>query len=97
MAATSPLGSGPLAVEAAARLPTTVGRALLAAAHDATGGASQQALHGKAFGVIVEKGEGILPPATRVAVREARLADPAGNRLCLFQAAEYRRYPPWRI
>lgn len=29
--------------------------------------------------------------------REARLADPAGNRLCLFQAAEYRRYPPWRI
>ena len=29
--------------------------------------------------------------------REARLADPAGNRLCLYQAAEYRRYPPWRI
>ena len=29
--------------------------------------------------------------------REARLADPAGNRLCLHQAAEYRRYPPWRI
>src|SRR3546814_9988517 len=26
--------------------------------------------------------------------REARLADPAGNRLCLYQAAEYRRYPP---
>ncbi|MGH6694198.1 bifunctional hydroxymethylpyrimidine kinase/phosphomethylpyrimidine kinase [Sphingopyxis sp.] len=29
--------------------------------------------------------------------REARLADPAGNRLCLYQAAEYRRYPPWRV
>jgi hydroxymethylpyrimidine/phosphomethylpyrimidine kinase len=29
--------------------------------------------------------------------REARLSDPAGNRLCLYQAAEYRRYPPWRI
>jgi hydroxymethylpyrimidine/phosphomethylpyrimidine kinase len=29
--------------------------------------------------------------------REARLLDPAGNRLCLYQAGEYRRYPPWRI
>lgn len=29
--------------------------------------------------------------------REARLTDPAGNRLCLYQAAEYRRFPPWRI
>ncbi len=29
--------------------------------------------------------------------REARLTDPAGNVLCLYQAAEYRRYPPWRI
>ncbi|SKB68294.1 bifunctional hydroxymethylpyrimidine kinase/phosphomethylpyrimidine kinase [Sphingopyxis flava] len=29
--------------------------------------------------------------------REARLIDPAGNRLCLYQAGEYRRYPPWRI
>ncbi|WP_194952850.1 bifunctional hydroxymethylpyrimidine kinase/phosphomethylpyrimidine kinase [Sphingopyxis solisilvae] len=28
--------------------------------------------------------------------REARLTDPAGNRLCLYQAGEYRRYPPWR-
>ena len=28
--------------------------------------------------------------------REARLSDPAGNRLCLYQAGEYRRYPPWR-
>ena len=29
--------------------------------------------------------------------REARLPDPAGNRLCLYQAGEYRRYPPWRV
>ncbi len=29
--------------------------------------------------------------------REARLTDPAGNRLCLYQAAEYRRFPPWRL
>ncbi|KTE34006.1 MULTISPECIES: bifunctional hydroxymethylpyrimidine kinase/phosphomethylpyrimidine kinase [unclassified Sphingopyxis] len=29
--------------------------------------------------------------------REARLTDPAGNLLCLYQAGEYRRYPPWRI
>ena len=29
--------------------------------------------------------------------REARLVDPAGNRLCLYQAGEYRRYPPWRV
>ena len=29
--------------------------------------------------------------------REARLSDPAGNALCLYQGAEYRRFPPWRI
>ena len=29
--------------------------------------------------------------------REARLTDPAGNRLCLYQADENRRFPPWRI
>jgi hydroxymethylpyrimidine/phosphomethylpyrimidine kinase len=29
--------------------------------------------------------------------REAHLSDPAGNRLCLYQAGEYRRFPPWRI
>lgn len=28
---------------------------------------------------------------------EAWLRDPAGNRICLFNAAENRRYPPWRI
>lgn len=29
--------------------------------------------------------------------REARLRDPAGNIICLYQAGENRRYPPWRI
>ncbi len=29
--------------------------------------------------------------------REARLRDPAGNRLCLYQAGEVRRFPPWRL
>jgi hydroxymethylpyrimidine/phosphomethylpyrimidine kinase len=29
--------------------------------------------------------------------REAYLRDPAGNRICLYQAGVNRRYPPWRI
>ncbi len=29
--------------------------------------------------------------------REAHLRDPAGNRLCLYHAGAYRRFPPWRI
>ena len=29
--------------------------------------------------------------------REARLRDPAGNRLCLYFAGGNRRFPPWRI
>lgn len=29
--------------------------------------------------------------------REAWLEDPGGNRICLYQAGENRRYPPWRI
>ncbi len=29
--------------------------------------------------------------------REARLADPAGNTLCLYRAGENRRNPPWRL
>lgn len=28
--------------------------------------------------------------------REARLRDPHGNSICLFQAGDNRRYPPWR-
>ncbi|MBC7768055.1 MAG: VOC family protein [Phycisphaerales bacterium] len=29
--------------------------------------------------------------------REAWLRDPAGNAICLYNAGENRRYPPWRI
>lgn len=29
--------------------------------------------------------------------REARLTDPAGNALCLYQAGENRRFPAWRL
>ena len=29
--------------------------------------------------------------------REARLRDPAGNRLCLYWAGPNRRHPPWRV
>jgi hydroxymethylpyrimidine/phosphomethylpyrimidine kinase len=29
--------------------------------------------------------------------REARLTDPAGNAICLYQAGEMRRYPAWRV
>ncbi len=29
--------------------------------------------------------------------REARLTDPAGNNICLYQADENRRFPPWRL
>jgi hydroxymethylpyrimidine/phosphomethylpyrimidine kinase len=29
--------------------------------------------------------------------REAIVTDPAGNRVILYQAGEYRRFPPWRV
>ena len=29
--------------------------------------------------------------------REARLADPSGNIICIYRAGENRRFPPWRI
>jgi catechol 2,3-dioxygenase-like lactoylglutathione lyase family enzyme len=29
--------------------------------------------------------------------REARLADPSGNVICIYHAGEKRRFPPWRI
>ena len=37
------------------------------------------------------------PVAQRWGWREARLADPAGNALCLYVAGENRRFPPWRL
>ncbi|WP_300395588.1 VOC family protein [Henriciella sp.] len=46
-------------------------------------------------------GQGIVfeqsPADQRWGWREARLRDPAGNLLCLYQAGEMRRFPPWRI
>ena len=29
--------------------------------------------------------------------REARLADPSGNVICIFHGGENRRFPPWRM
>ena len=29
--------------------------------------------------------------------REARLADPSGNLICIYHAGENRRFPPWRL
>ena len=29
--------------------------------------------------------------------REARLADPSGNVICIYHAGENRRFPPWRM
>jgi hydroxymethylpyrimidine/phosphomethylpyrimidine kinase len=37
------------------------------------------------------------PEDQRWGWREAHLRDPAGNRLCLYRAGQYRRFPPWRI
>jgi catechol 2,3-dioxygenase-like lactoylglutathione lyase family enzyme len=47
----------------------------------------------KAVGVAFEHD----PKDQRWAWREAYLRDPAGNRICLYQAGVNRRYPPWRI
>lgn len=38
-----------------------------------------------------------LPTDERWLWREARLADPAGNVICLFRAGDNRKHPPWRI
>jgi hydroxymethylpyrimidine/phosphomethylpyrimidine kinase len=44
-------------------------------------------------GIAFETG----PEDQRWGWREAHLRDPAGNRLCLYSAGRYRRFPPWRI
>ncbi len=38
-----------------------------------------------------------MPQDERWGWREARLVDPSGNVICLYQAGENRRYPAWRI
>lgn len=44
-------------------------------------------------GVVIER-----PPTMQTWLwHEAWLRDPAGNQLCLFNAGENRRYPPWRL
>jgi hydroxymethylpyrimidine/phosphomethylpyrimidine kinase len=47
----------------------------------------------KAQGIAFESD----PKDQRWGWREAYLRDPAGNRICLYQAGVNRRYPPWRI
>jgi len=47
----------------------------------------------RAAGILLESG----PEDQSWGWREARLSDPAGNRLCLYRAGEFRRFPPWRI
>lgn len=47
----------------------------------------------QAAGMVFEQ----LPADQSWLWREARLTDPAGNAICLYQAGENRRYPPWRI
>ena len=38
------------------------------------------------------------PPADQAWLwREARLADPSGNVICIYHAGENRRFPPWRV
>ena len=37
------------------------------------------------------------PPDQEWLRREARLRDPAGNRLRIYRAGQYRRFPRWRI
>lgn len=40
----------------------------------------------------------ISPPTDQSwAWKEARLADPAGTRICLYQAGAMRRFPPWAL
>jgi catechol 2,3-dioxygenase-like lactoylglutathione lyase family enzyme len=47
----------------------------------------------KASGVTFDSGPQDMPWLWR----EARLRDPAGNRICLYRAGSNRRFPPWRI
>jgi hydroxymethylpyrimidine/phosphomethylpyrimidine kinase len=47
----------------------------------------------QAAGIVFEAG----PEDQRWGWREAYLRDPAGNRLILYRAGRYRRFPPWRL
>jgi catechol 2,3-dioxygenase-like lactoylglutathione lyase family enzyme len=47
----------------------------------------------QAAGIVFESD----PVDQRWLWREAYLRDPDGNRLCLYQPGENRRFPPWRV
>ncbi|WP_116092537.1 VOC family protein [Sphingomonas crusticola] len=52
------------------------------------------AIAGLAAGGIIP----IVPPTDQPWLwREARLADPDGNVICLYHAGDNRRFPPWRM
>ncbi len=53
----------------------------------------QQVARLRTAGIEFESG----PEDKRWLWREARLWDPAGNRICLYRAGQNRRYPPWRV
>ncbi len=46
-----------------------------------------------ALGIAIDSG----PADQRWLWREARIRDPAGNRICIYHAGMNRRFPPWRI
>ncbi|MFS0738548.1 bifunctional hydroxymethylpyrimidine kinase/phosphomethylpyrimidine kinase [Sphingomonas sp. 1P06PA] len=57
------------------------------------GDLDERAITLAAAGVIIDQ-----PPRDeRWLWREARLRDPTGNQLCLYQAGLARRFPPWRL
>lgn len=58
-----------------------------------THGLDAEVVRLKALGVAFEAD----PKDQRWGWREAYVRDPAGNRICLYEAGVNRRYPPWRI
>lgn len=48
---------------------------------------------------LIERGVSIrqMPRDESWLWREARISDPDGNDICLYQAGENRRFPPWRL
>ena len=69
--------------------------------HGAVGGAAAyfecDDLDGKLAG-LAALGISAAPPVDQAWLwREAWLSDPAGNRICLYEAGENRRFPPWRL
>jgi hydroxymethylpyrimidine/phosphomethylpyrimidine kinase len=86
-----------------ARFETTGGTTLSIEAADEIGGAPViyfecddldfQCKRLAHYGIAIERG----PVDEDWGWREVRLRDPAGNAICLYQAGENRRFPPWRL